>query len=168
MEMSPLVAPTGEPVFTAGGRHAWKVAEYRGYVASLEWARRRRKMLAMLVIWPASNVFTRPDAPTPGMWAISRNVITEFVGFDKDGKCTGSASQHCFREALEAMSLLGKDRNDKQAFLALVDVVVKFAPELVGMPVAPAWVKEETKGLAMWEVAAKNKATDKIITEGEA
>lgn len=166
--MSAVLSPMGEPMFTAGGRHAWKVAEYRGYVASLEWARRRRKMLAMLVIWPASNVFTRPDAPTPGMWAISRNVISEFVGFDRDGKCTGSASQHCFREALEAMPLLGKDRNDKQAFLALVDVVVKFAPDLALMPAAPPRVREDLKGVAMWDVTATNKNTGKTINEASA
>ena len=82
MEMSTILSPSGEPVFTAGGNHAWKVAEHRGFVASLEWARRRRTTLAMLVIWPAGNILT-VGAPSPGMWAISRNVISQFVGHFK-------------------------------------------------------------------------------------
>lgn len=164
MEMSPILSPSGEPVFTAGGKHSWKVAEHRGYVASLEWARRRRTTLAMLVIWPAGNILT-VGAPSPGMWAISRNVISQFVGFDRDGKCTGSASEHCYAEALEAMPLLGKDRNDKAAFSALVDTVIRFAPDLVTMPAAPPRLRNELKGEAMWDVSASHKSSGKTIHE---
>jgi hypothetical protein len=157
----------GEPLFTAGGSASWKTMEHRGFVVSLEWARRRRKMLAMMVIWPAGlmtsgSVF---GVASSGMWAISRNVISEFVGFDRDGKCTGSGSRALYAEALEAMPLLGKDRNDKQAFLALVDTVIRFAPDLVLMPAAPPRVREELKGDAMWDVKATIRDSGKTISE---
>ena len=164
MELSPLVSPSGDPIFTAGGATAWKTAEYRGYVASLEWTRRRRKFMPTLVIWPATNIFT-VSATKPGMWAITRDCMTEFVGFDRDGHCTGSASEHCYREAYEALTVLGKDRNDRQAFVALVDVVLRFGPELIRMPVAPKAVKLALMDQAIWDVATTNKSTGKTIDE---
>lgn len=163
MQISPVLSPSGEPLFTAGGRHAWKVAEHRGWVASLEWARRRRKTMRMLVIWPASNVFM--VGARPGMWAISEAVISTFVGFDRDGKCTGSGSTDLYREALEALPMLGKDRSDKQAFLSLVDTVIKYAPDLVLMPAAPPRVRNELKSDPMWDVSAVKKSTGKTISE---
>lgn len=166
MEMSPVLSPSGEPIFTAGGNHAWKVATHRGWVVSLEWAKTRRKHVALMVIWPEGNILS-PGAVANGMWAISRNCITEFVGFTKEDKCTGTASVHCIREATEALPILGKDRNDKQALLSLVDAVIKFAPDLVLMPVAPPCIRKELNGPALWEVTAKDKNTGKVIAEAE-
>ena len=167
MEMSPVLSPTGEPIFTAGGNAAWKVGTHRGFVVSMEWAKRRRKFICLMVIWPEGNILS-PGAVSNGMWAISRDVMTDFVGFTAAGKCTGGPSEHCVREAREALPMMGKDRNDKYALLALVDVVVKFAPELVHMPVAPPRIKKELSGETVWEVTATNKATGKVVKEAEA
>jgi hypothetical protein len=60
---------------------------------------------------------------------------------------------------------LGKDKNDKQALLALVDAVVTFAPDLVLMPATPKSVKKELDDPAMWEVKASIKETGKVINE---
>ena len=116
-----------------------------------------------MVIWNASGV-TLPGVKA-GMWAISRKAITEFVGFTREGKCTGSASEHCYREVQEALPMLGKDRWDKHAFLALVDCVIKFAPELVAMPVAPKIVRKSIEAAPMFEVTATNKSSGKVISE---
>ncbi len=164
MELSPVLSPEGLPMWSAGGRHAWKTEEYRGYGVSLEWVGRGRRAQACMVIWPASNVFTRGSA-SEGMWIIGRRAISEFVGFDRDGKCTGSASEHCYRECLEALDALGKERTDKQAFLALVDTVIKFAPELALMPATPPHVRRELAGEAMWDVTASNKNSGKTLSE---
>lgn len=164
MQVSPVLSPSGEPIFTAGGESAWKTAEYRGWVVSFEWARRRRKYKAMLVIWPAANILAL-NAVKPGMWAISRETISSFVGFDRDDKCTGSGSVDLYREAREALPMLGKDVNDKQAFLSLVDTVIRFAPDLATMPAAPPRVKKQLAGEAMWEVSATHKASGKTISE---
>lgn len=167
MRMSPVLSPQGQPVFTAGGGQAWKVAEHRGYVCSLEWIGQGRKAKPAMVIWSAGNVL-QAGTESLGMWAILRTAVTEFVGFDANGRATGSISEHCRREALAAMPLLGKDPNDQQAHTALCDVVLKFAEQLVHMPVAPREVKEKVADLTpMWDVKASIKETGKVIHEGE-
>jgi len=163
MHLSPIRSPDGRPMFSAGGAEAWKTFTHRGFVVSLEWVGDYRRSAPCLCIWPAGNVFVAGE--TPGIWVISRRAITEFVGFDRNGKCTGSASEHCYRECLEALPILGKDRNDKQAFTALVDCVIRFAPDLVHMPPAPLKVKRQLAGEAMFEITATNKGTGKVLSE---
>lgn len=166
MEMSPVLGPQGEPVFLAGGRHAWKTHEFKGFVVSLEWVgRNSRRAQACMVIWPQTNVFV-PGA-SRGMWVIGRRAISEFVGFTSSDKATGGPSEHCWREARQALPMLGKDIDDKAALHALVDTVVRFAPDLVMMPATPRVVRDDLNGEAMWEVVASNKNTGKVISEAE-
>lgn len=165
MRLSPVLSPSGEPMFSAGGGEAYKVATKHGYVVSLEWINIGKHIRAAMCIWPASNVFVTGEGQ--GIWTITRNCISEFVGFNKDDKCTGGASEHCFREAKLAMPLLGKDPNDKGALHELVDVVVAFAPELVLMPATPKHVRKKLEAPAMWEVKATIKESGKVLHEAE-
>lgn len=165
MDISPILTPDGRPMWSVGGSQAWKTFTHRGYVVSLEWVGKGRKAAACLVIWPESNVFV-PGSTDGGVWVIGRRAITEFVGFTADNRCTGSASTHCYRECLEALPILGKDRNDKQAFLALVDTVIRFAPDLVLMPATPRAIRM-AKQPAMWEITASNKSSGKVLSETE-
>ena len=167
MRMSPVLSPDGLPVFTAGGDHSWRVHQYRGYVVSLEWVGDHRKARKCMVIWPQTHVLASPSAK-PGMWVISERAITQFVGFNGNDKCTGSVSEHCIRECKQALPLLGKDATDTHALNALIDCVCKFAPDLVAMPIAPAALRKEFRGAAMWDVVAKDKSTGKVMAEGEA
>lgn len=162
VNLSPILSPSGEPMFSVGGKTSFKTATHRGYVVSLEWIKLGKHVRAAMCIWPESNVFTQGDG---GAWAITRNCISEFVGFSPDNTCTGGASAHCIREATEALTVMGKDRNDKQALLALVDTVIKFAPELVMMPATPKQVKKQLAGEAMWDVQATNKGSGKVLSE---
>jgi len=164
MRLSPVLSPQGTPVWSAGGGHAWRTFEHRGFVVSLEWVGDHRRARKCMVIWPVSNILTAKGVGA-GMWVISERAITQFVGFNRDDKCTGSVSEHCQREAREALPLLGKDRNDKNALTALIDTVVRFAPDLVGMPAAPAALRRELRGQAMWDVVATNKSTGKTMSE---
>lgn len=152
-------------MWSAGGRTAYKVHEHKGFICSLEWVGDGRRAVPAMVIWPASNVFVAGEGN--GMWVIGRRAITEFIGFDAELKCTGSISPHCMREAAEALNILGKDRNDKQALHALCDVVLRFAPDLVHMPVTPKDVRKELDNPPMWDVKATNKATGRVINEME-
>lgn len=165
MQLSPIQTPDGRPMWSFGGDRSWKTAEHRGYIVSLEWVGTGKKAQACMCIWSARNVFVAGSADG-GTWVIGRRAITEFVGFNKDGKCTGSASEHCYRECLAALPVLGKDQNDKLAFLALVDTVLKFAPDLVLMPATPRSIRQDT-GPAMWEVTATDKNTGKTLIEAE-
>lgn len=167
MKMSPILTPDGQQVFSAGGDSAYKTFEYRGFVVSLEWVGNHRRSQKCMVIWPATNVLST-NVSSNGMWVIGSRAICEFVGFNGNGKATGGASEHCRRECKEALPILGKDRNDIYAHTALVDVVVKFAPELVMMPAVPPSVRAQHRGKAMWDVVASNKSTGKIVKEGAA
>jgi hypothetical protein len=164
MRLSPVVNSQGQSVFVMGGKHAWKTFEHKGFQISLEWVGQGKRSAPCMCIWPVSNIFVAGSCDS-GAWGISRRAITDFVGFNKDGKCTGSASIHCYRECHEALPILGKDKNDKQAFLALVDTVIKFAPELVRMPPTPQSIKKDLAGPAMWDVSATIKETGKTVSE---
>jgi len=166
MHRSPLVAPNGEDVFVAGGGQVWKQGTHRGWNVSLEWIGDGKRTEPCMVIWQEPNVF-QLQREAPGLWVIGRRAVTEFVGFNKELKCTGSPSEHCFREAREALTVLGKDKNDKQALNSLCDAVITFAPELVLMPVAPKQVRIALESEKMWEVAATNKLTGKTLHEAE-
>ena len=163
LSASPILSPSGEPMFSVGGRNAFKTAVKHGYVVSLEWIRLGKHIRAAMCIWPASNVFVTGEGQ--GIWTITRNCITDFVGFNSQDKCTGGPSEHCFREAKEALQILGKDPNDKGALYELVDVVSTFAPELVMMPATPKAVREQLDTPAMWDVTASNKDTGKVMQE---
>lgn len=164
MQLSPIRSPEGLPMWSAGGQHAWKTHTYRGYVVSLEWVGNHRGTRKCMVIWPETNVFTG-GGTSDGMWVISERAISEFVGFNANDKCTGSVSEHCHRECRLALPLLGKDINDRHALTALIDVVCRFAPDLITMPVAPQALRAAMRGQAMWDVVATNKSTGKTLAE---
>lgn len=163
MKLSPIQTPDGRPIFSMGGEQAWETYGHRGFVVSLEWVGHGHKSYAAMVIWPQTNAFVAGEGV--GAWCISRNVISDFVGFSADGKCTGGPSEHLIREAQEALPVMGKDRTDKQALLALVDAVVTYAPDLVLMPTTPKAVKQQLDDAPMWEVKASIKETGKVINE---
>lgn len=178
MQRSPVLDPKGRPVFAAGGSHSWRTIPYRGYVVSLEWviSETRRRAAPVMVIW-SDDARWAVDTGEKGMWAISRRAITEFVegletGSEDDAgtpriRITGRPSLHCFRECQAALPLLGKDPNDRAAFTALVDCVIKFAPDLVHMPPTPMWLQKREEITPMWVVKATNKASGKVLSEAE-
>ena len=162
MQLSPIVSPSGRPMWSAG-YHSHQTKVHRGFVCSLEWIGEGKKSQPAMVIWPASNVFASREGA--GLWVIGRRAITEFVGFTANGKCTGGPSEHCIREARQALPILDKDINDKEALNALVDVVVTFAPELVLMPVTPKIVKDTFQTPAMWDMQVKDKSSGRTLKE---
>lgn len=165
LALSPVLSPSGEPMFSVGGQNAYKTFVKNGYVVSLEWIRLGKHVRAAMCIWPASNVFVSGEGQ--GIWTITRNCITDFVGFNAEDKCTGGPSAHCIREAREALQVLGKDPNDRHALIGLIDVVVTYAPELVLMPATPKHIRKQLDTPAMWEVTATNKDTGKVLSEAE-
>jgi len=165
LSISPILSPSGEALFSVGGKNAYKTFLKNGYVVSLEWIRLGRHVRAAMCIWPQSNVFVAGEGQ--GIWTITRNCITDFVGFNKDDKCTGGPSEHCIREAREALPILGKDPNDRHELVNLIDVVVTYAPDLVLMPATPKQVRQQLETPPMWEVTATNKDTGKVLSEAE-
>jgi hypothetical protein len=110
MEISPVLGPSGEPLFTEK-----PVAELPGvpsstaaWVGSFEWTKRRRKFVPTLVIWPANSILRAEGSGSTGMWAITLPAMTDLVGFDKGGRATGGPSKDLLREAWEALAIFGK------------------------------------------------------------
>lgn len=176
MHLSPIIDPnTGRRPFVYGGEDTWRQFTHRGFVVSIEWAihETMRRTPPVMAIWPAGSTVTAKfingflSVSEAGVWVISRNVITEFVGFNKDNKCTGGASMHCMREAQQALVVLGKDPNDRHNFAALVDCVVRHAEHLHHCPPTPAWLQRQHQPPPMWEVTATNKSTGKVLSEAE-
>jgi hypothetical protein len=170
VQLAPFISPDGAPVFTAGGRHAWKTFEHRGFVVSLEWTRRRRRTVPTMVIWPATSILRAHGSGSDGMWVVTRDAILNFVGFNTNDRCTGSGTPLLYDEAREALAIMGKDRNDGHAHRALIDTVVRYADDLQQMPPAPVTIRRElqhgTTG-PMWELKATNKGSGRVIHEGE-
>lgn len=167
MHISPILSPSGRHVFVAG-QHAWKQHTKRGFVASLEWMDiGRRTPSACLAIWPEQSILASPDAEVPGMWVIDRSELMPFCGFTTSDKATGTPSEYCLRQCAEALPMLGKDRNDKQALLALADVVMTYLPDLVLMPPAPKSVRQAVREASpvMWDIKAVNMSTGQTISE---
>ncbi len=133
MNFNGNITPDGRPIFSMGGNQAWKVRSHRGYVVSLEWVNKGKQTNPCMVIWPER---TGSNAVEAGAWCIGRAAITEFV----DGI---APTVKCIHEARDALPGLGKDQADEQAVSALVEAVVKFAPELVLMPAKPQPANEQ-------------------------
>lgn len=165
MHVSAVEGPTGEAVFTMGGPRSWKTAAMKGWCISLEWAKSGRKFPRVLVIWPEGTPLAAKGTVKPGAWCISHTSMVLFLEFDKDGLATGKPSDLCFIEAGEALEMLGKDRNDKQALFSLVDVVIRYGLELAEMPVAPMHIKRLLSDGPMWDMTEVDKSSGKTVRE---
>lgn len=170
MHLSPILDPiTGRRPWVFGGDDAWKQFNHRGFTVSIEWAvhETRRRTPPVMAIWARDGRIAGPTSGDGGTWVITRNCITDFVGFNSEGKCTGGASMHCMREAQQALTLMGKDPNDRHAFTALVDCVVKHAEQLVACPPTPVSLQQAYQPPPMWEITATNKSDGKTLSETE-
>lgn len=141
MRLASIQTPDGRPIFSMGGKESHQTFNHRGFVVSLEWEGNGSRTASCMVIWPERTNLA--DDVEAGAWCIGRRAIGEFVGFNSQGKCTGEATAHCIQEARDALPVLGKDQSDEQALSALVEAVVKFAPELVLMPAKPQPANEQ-------------------------
>lgn len=164
MERSPILSPAGEPVFTIGGQDAHAVYVHHGWVVSLEWARSRRKHVRIMAIWPEGR-FGMNGAPVSGAWTISETSIVHMLDATRDGKPTGGPTGFLLAQARAALPLLGKDANDRCALHSLVEVVVRFGPDLYMLPVVPQRMRERLAGAAMWDIQARAKSSGKIMSE---
>lgn len=169
MDIQPILSPEGNAVFTCGGKHAWKTETHKGFNISLEWVAKigkRKNPPRVLCIWRSGNVL-HPNNDGDGIWTISQNGIQFFVGFDKEGKCSGGVSEHGQAEAKKGLAVMGYDETDTSALHALLDVIVRYAPDLMMMPPAPRRVRKDLAGPAMFDMQYSHKDSGKVISEGE-
>lgn len=166
MHISPIISPGGEATYVAG-LHALKQRVHRGWVVSLEWLEVPgvRGASSCMVIWPDTRLAITREAP--GMWAIHRSEVANFAGFNANDRCTGGISAYGLEQCREALPMLGRDINDREALLSLADAVVTHLPDLVMMPKAPPDVRKQLRDriAPMWDIRTVNTATGTTISE---
>lgn len=146
-----VLGPTGRELFAVGGTKSHAQHEYRGYAVSLEWIDGEPAM----VIWP-----TRAGSDTEtGAFAICLSSAAVYA--DPSGKPT----DECFMRCAMALPDLGKALLRIELNL-LVDVVMRFMPDLLAMPPAPKAVRLADKGEALWEITQRDQ-NNKTISEAQ-
>lgn len=159
MERSPILNPQGTPVFLFGRQDTtWKQFQHRGLVVSLEWVKggRRKNPPRAMCIWreQSSLVVNPNENATRGTYVINQRAITQYIEFNRNDKCTGGFAKDMLPECIEALPIIGFDRNDRQALMALVDCIVKFGPELMLMPPAGRVIRQALTDNPMMDVQA--------------
>ncbi len=149
LNQSLLLGTTGRALFGVGGEHAWRTHEYKGYQVSLEWDEHDGE--AMLLIWPATNFLEREV----GVFGIGRSSAVKYA------QPNGKPTEECFVECAAALPTLGKAML-RMEVNALVDVVMRFIPDLILMPPAPRHVRMEGRGAALMDIVREDANGRKI------
>lgn len=134
-----ILGASGRPMYQVGGEHAIDVHTYKGYHVSLEWLNEGRQSEPIMVIWSASG------GREAGAFGICLSSAGKYA--EPDGRPTDEA----FYEAAEALPVLGR------ALLVieiktLVDVIMRFIPDLIMMPPAPLAARRKDAGRPLLEI----------------
>lgn len=178
MERSPVLNPQGMAVYLFGRQDTtWRQFQHRGLVVSLEWVKggRRKNPPRAMCIWrerPPLIVNANENAER-GTYVINQRAIQNYIEFNGNDKCTGGFNKHMLGECVEALPILGFDRNDRHALMALIDCIIKFGPDLMLMPPAGRSVRNALTDAPMMDVQAiqvpigYERASDgRVISEG--
>lgn len=141
MDLNPRIIDTaGREMFTVGGDQAAYTTTYKGYCVSLEWFVGQRTTEPMLCVWPVIN------QRESGVWGICLSSAGKFATPE------GTPTPEAFTEAREVLvtmfdrAALGVEVNN------LVDVLMRYIPDLILMPPTPRQVVLDSRGRPIWEV----------------
>lgn len=140
----PLYDSSGRLLFAVGGAQAWKTHDCHGYNVSMEWVDGEPAM----VIWSRL-------APDFG-FAICLSSVGKYA--TPEGKPN--------QEGVDALAMALPDFGREicaRELHRLVDIVLRYVPELIAMPPTPRDVRKADAGGAIWDVTQK--ANDKTISE---
>lgn len=153
MNRSLLLDAYGRALYSVGGPTAWKTAEYKGYAVSLEWYVDARSTEPMLCIWPVAG---GRDAGALGICLSSAGKYA-----DPSGKPTPEAFAEARQTLIECFDRVPIDAEVH----TLVDVLMRFIPDLIMMPPAPVDVRRSESGKPILEVELTDEATGKTVSE---
>lgn len=139
LTQSLVVGASGRALFGVGGDNAWRTHEFKGYRVSLEWDESDGE--PMMLIWPAHTFLEREV----GVFGIGRSSASKYA--TPEGKPT----EECFVECAAALPTLGKAMLPIELH-PLVDVVMRFIPDLILMPPCPRHVRLSAKGEALMDI----------------
>jgi hypothetical protein len=151
LKQSLLVGASGRALFGVGGENAWRTHEYKGYRVSLEWDESDGE--PVLLIWPATGFLEREV----GVFGIALSSAGKYANAD------GSSTRACAEECAIALDTLGKALIPMEVHL-LMDVVMRFLPDLITMPPAPKALRRAARGEALMDITQVD-ARGKTISE---
>lgn len=149
LNQATVLNATGQAMFGVGGEASYSTHQYKGYVVSMEWDDSDGEPL--MLMWPALN--GRGD----GVFGICLSSAGKYA--DPNGRPTNEGLFECGR-ALKVLgrALLPIELNN------LVDVVMRFLPDLLRMPPAPRAVRLAAKGHAIMDITQQDQY-GRVISE---
>lgn len=150
LNRSLVVGASGRALFGVGGEHAWRTHEYKGYAVSLEWDERDGE--PVLLIWPSTNLEREV-----GVFGICLSSAGKYANAD------GRPTQECADECAMALPTLGKALIALEVH-TLMDVVMRFLPDLIVMPPAPSALRRQARGGPMFDITQQD-ANGKTLAE---
>jgi hypothetical protein len=141
LSQSIVVSAANRPMFSVGGASSYATHVFKGYVVSLEWDDTDGE--PVMLIWPA---LSWKDS---GVFGICLSSAGKYA--DPNGQPTKEGLYECGM----ALSLLGKAALPIELNV-LVDVVMRFLPDLILMPPAPRALRRAAKGRAYMDITQQD------------
>lgn len=136
-------------MFGVGGSNAYATHEFKGYQVSMEWDEQDGE--PVMLIWPALSW------KESGVFGICLSSAGKYA--DPNGSPTKEGLYECGM----ALSLLGKAPLPIELNV-LVDVVMRFIPDLILMPPAPRALRRAAKGQAYMDITQQDQY-GRVISE---
>jgi hypothetical protein len=152
ISQSVVVSAANRPMFGVGGESSYATHEYKGYVVSLEWDLSEGSTPEpVMLIWPALAW------KESGVFGICLSSAGKYA--DPNGSPTKEGLYECGM----ALSLLGRAVLPIELNV-LVDVVMRFIPDLILMPPAPKALRRAAKGQAYMDITQSDQY-GRVISE---
>lgn len=149
LNKSLVVSSTGQSMFGVGGASAYATHEMKGYAISLEWDANDGE--PVMLIWSGFGTIGS------GVFGICLSSAGKYA--DPSGAPTEEGIANC----AAALPTLGRALLNIEVH-TLVDVVMRYIPELILMPPAPKSVRLDAKGRALFDVTQQD-INGRVVSE---
>lgn len=141
LNQSVLVGPSGRALFGVGGERSFRTHTFKGYCVSLEWDERDGEPL--MLMWPEMS------GRESGVFGICLSSAGKYAN------ANGTPTQEGMVSCAAALPTLGRPMLSVEA-RTLVDVVMRFIPDLLAMPPAPRWIRKAARGGVVLDIETRD------------
>jgi hypothetical protein len=133
MSAGTLLGPNARPMVQLGGGMAWKTREIKGIYITFQWLDLRQHGFEDTVDHACvpCMCLVRPSSTNRAAYIIPQPMA--FLFGDKKGNPTA----HLFSSGMLAAQQIGFDLRDRQAYRAIIDIIIEGLPDLILMPSEP-------------------------------
>jgi hypothetical protein len=131
--MSGLIGPNARPMVQLGGKISWRTRQIKGIYISFQWLDLRghgfedtpdHACVACMCLF-------RPGVANKGAYIVPQPLAYQY------GDKKGNPSAHLLASAMLAAQQIGFDMRDRQAYKAIIDIIIEGLPDLILMPSEP-------------------------------